>query len=61
MLDADTEAWFTESGGCCRDLGDIFRAAVLSRGRSRPELESFVDLRGREPHLSPLLERRGLL
>ena len=60
VLDADTVEWFTESGGLTRELGDTFRAALLARGGSRPEMACFEDFRGRPPEIGPLLVRRGL-
>lgn len=60
VLDADTVEWFTEHGGLTRANGDRFREAVLSRGGSADPLGLFHDLRGREPRIEPLLERRGL-
>ncbi|MFF1829470.1 M3 family metallopeptidase [Paenarthrobacter sp. NPDC058040] len=60
VLDADTVEWFKENGGLSRKNGDMFRAALLSRGNSRDPLESFRAFRGRDAELDPLLERRGL-
>ena len=33
---------------------------LLSRGGSRPGMELYRELRGRDPEIGPLLERRGL-
>ncbi|HEY0216530.1 MAG TPA: M3 family metallopeptidase [Cellulomonas sp.] len=60
VLDADTVTWFEENGGLRRENGDAFRARLLSRGGSVDPMESFRDLRGRDPEIAPLLERRGL-
>ncbi len=60
VLDADTVDWFHENGGLTRENGDRFRATVLSRGGSRDPMASFRELRGRDPRVEPLLERRGL-
>ena len=61
VLDADTVAWFAEQDLPLRELGDHFRAALLSRGSSRPELESYRDFRGRDPEPEAMLRRKGLL
>ncbi len=60
VLDADTVEWFRENGGLDRAAGDAFRAKLLSRGGSVDPMDAFRDLRGREPHIEPLLTRRGL-
>ena len=61
VLDADTVEWFGEQDRPLRELGDHFRAALLSRGSSRPELESYRDFRGRDPEPEAMLRRKGLL
>ncbi|WP_156044005.1 M3 family metallopeptidase [Cellulomonas sp. HZM] len=60
VLDADTVEWFHENGGLRRENGDAFRARLLSCGGSVDPMDSFRDLRGRDPQIGPLLERRGL-
>ncbi len=60
VLDADTVDWFTENGGMLRQNGQRFRDAVLSRGGSEDAMSLFRVFRGREPNVSPLLNRRGL-
>jgi peptidyl-dipeptidase Dcp len=60
VLDADSVKWFEEQGGLKRENGDRFRAALLSRGGSTDALGMFRALRGRDPDINPLLERRGL-
>jgi peptidyl-dipeptidase Dcp len=61
ILDADTAEWFREQGGLVRAAGDTFRAELLSRGGSAPELGLFEAVRGRPADLTALLRRRGLL
>ena len=61
VLDADTVDWFNENGGLRRENGDIFRRALLSRGGSVDSMTAFRDFRGRDPEITPLLDRRGLL
>lgn len=60
VMDADTVEWFRESGGLTRENGDRFRQELLSRGRTRDLAESYRAFRGRDPHIEPLLRRRGL-
>ncbi|MFZ3452358.1 M3 family metallopeptidase [Arthrobacter sp. 7Tela_A1] len=60
VLDADTVEWFRENGGLTRANGDAFRTKLLSKGYSADPLESFRNLRGRDPEIGPLLARRGL-
>ncbi len=60
VLDADTADWFTESGGLVRACGDRFRAELLSRGGTAPEMSYVRAVLGREPRIEPLLARRGL-
>ena len=60
VLDANTVAWFKAQGGLKRELGDAFRAKLLSQGGSRDALELFRSVVGHEPKIEPLLERRGL-
>ena len=60
VLDADTVDWFRENGGLDRAPGQRFREALLSRGHSMDPMEAFRALRGRDPVIEPLLERRGL-
>ncbi len=60
VLDADTVEWFKENGGLRPENGNTFRARLLGRGGSIDPLQSFRDLRGRDPEIAPLLARRGL-
>lgn len=60
VLDADTVKWFEDNGGLQRANGDRFRRLLLSRGGSLDAMEMFRAVRGRDPEIQPLLERRGL-
>lgn len=60
VLDADTVTWFEENGGLRRENGDRFRRVLLSRGGSLDVMDTFRELRGRDPEIAPLLARRGL-
>ncbi|WP_214409590.1 M3 family metallopeptidase [Sphaerisporangium fuscum] len=61
VLDADTVEWFKENGGLTRENGDTFRRELLSKGGSVDAMTAFRAFRGRDPHIEPLLTRRGLL
>ena len=60
VLDADSVEWFSQHGGLSRTNGDHFRQTVLSRGGSAEALTLFRDFTGGDPHIEPLLKRRGL-
>lgn len=60
ILDADTVNWFKENGGLKRENGQRFRDAILSPGYSKEPMTMFRDFRGRDPDITPLLDRRGL-
>jgi peptidyl-dipeptidase Dcp len=60
VLDADTVEWYRENGGLTRENGDVFRRHLLARGGSQDPMDSFRELRGRDPQIAPLLARRGL-
>ena len=61
MLDNDAFAWFEENGGLTRENGQRFRDMILSRGNTEDFEKMFVDFRGREPDIKPLLKYRGLI
>ncbi len=61
VLDADTVAWFTESGGLTRENGDRYRRYVIGIGGAADPLASYREFRGRDADPRHLLERRGLL
>ncbi|TIC81492.1 M3 family metallopeptidase [Nocardioides sp. GY 10113] len=60
VLDADTVAWFKESGGPTRENGEAYRRHVIGIGGTMDPLESYRAWRGRPAPIEPLLERRGL-
>jgi peptidyl-dipeptidase Dcp len=60
VLDANTVNWFRRNGGLKRELGDTFRAKLLSKGGSVDALQLFQDVVGHAPDIGPLLEKRGL-
>ncbi|WP_300344787.1 M3 family metallopeptidase [Nesterenkonia sp.] len=63
VLAKDASEWFREVMHDAEALaarGDHFRAELLSRGNTRPPLESFRAALGREPDPAPLLRSLGL-
>jgi oligopeptidase A len=65
VLSADAFAAFEEAGlddeGAQRVIGRRFRETVLALGGSRPAMEVFRALRGREPRVDALLRHSGLV
>jgi peptidyl-dipeptidase Dcp len=61
MLDDDAYAWFEENGGLSRENGQRFRDMILSRGNTEDFQKMFVDFRGHEPDIQPMLKNRGLI
>jgi len=61
VLDADTVRWFEDGNASIREKGEVFRRELLARGGSVDPMAAFAAVRGREPDIEPLLERRGLL
>ncbi len=60
VLAADAFAFMKEQGGLTRENGDHYRETILSRGGSREAMDLYLDFRGQEPSVEPLLRRRGL-
>lgn len=60
MLADDGYQWFVEQGGLCRENGQRFREAILSRGNSSDLEALYRDWRGHDPLAEPMLKNRGL-
>ena len=60
VLAADAFAYMKEQGGLTRENGDHYRETILSRGGSREAIDLYLDFRGQEAGVEPLLRRRGL-
>ena len=60
VLDADTVDWFKENGGLKRENGEHFKNTLLGRGGSIDSMQMFLNFRGRDSKIEPLLKRRGL-
>lgn len=61
ILDADAVQWFVENGGLLRENGDQFRHTLLSQGGSKDAMQLYRDFADRDPDISHMLRRRGLL
>jgi len=61
VLDADAFSRFKNEGLFSREIGQAFRQTVLARGDSADPLDLFKEFMGREPELSPMLKRQGLV
>ena len=60
MLADDAFQWFTEHGGLTAENGQRFRDMILSRGNSQDLEKLYIDWRGKEPSIEPMLINRGL-
>lgn len=60
VLSADAFSAFEENGIFDSTTGARFRQSILEVGGSRPALNSFVEFRGREPQIEPLLRLSGI-
>ncbi|QJR81089.1 M3 family metallopeptidase [Alteromonas pelagimontana] len=60
ILAADAFAYVQEMGGLKLENGMKYRNQILSKGNSRPPMESYKAFRGQEPTTDALLIRRGL-
>ena len=60
VLSADAYSLFEEQGGLSKEAGQQFWQEILSRGGSRPAMESFIAFRGREPNIDALLRHNGM-
>ncbi len=60
VLASDAFSLFEEEGILSSHAGQKFQNEVLSKGGSRPAMESFVAFRGREPTVDALLRHSGM-
>ena len=61
VLDADAFEAFKEKGIFNRELGELFKNTVLSKGGTQKPMELYKAFRGKEPTSDALLKRAGLL
>ena len=59
VLDADAFQAFIETSIFDQETAQRYRN-MLSQGGTRPGMELYIEFRGREPEITPLLEKRGL-
>lgn len=60
VLDSDAYESFAEQGIFNEELGQSFRDNILSKGGSEDPMTLYVNFRGDEPSINPLLKKRGL-
>jgi peptidyl-dipeptidase Dcp len=61
VLGADSYAWFNEHGGMTAANGKLYRDGILSRGGTVDAHQLYLNFRGHEPGVEPLLKQRGLV
>jgi len=61
VLAADAFSKFEENGVFDKVTGEEFLHAILEQGGSREPMELFVEFRGREPSVEPLLQQSGII
>lgn len=61
VFDADAFAAFEETSLFDQETAQRFRREILSKGNTMPGVELYRNFRGRDPEITPLLKRRGLL
>ncbi len=60
VLSADAYSLFEEKGLFDAETGRAFLQSILEQGGSREPLDLFVEFRGREPSIDPLLRHAGI-
>ena len=60
VLDADAFEAFKETSLFDQETAESFRKNILERGGTKDPMEMYIDFRGREPEIGPLLRQRGL-
>ena len=61
VLDTDAFEAFKEKGLFDKATADSFRKNILERGGTEDPMELYIKFRGREPELTPLMKKRGLV
>jgi peptidyl-dipeptidase Dcp len=62
VLDADAFNAFKETGDIFnQDVAKSFRTNILERGNTDEPMKLYLNFRGKEPGIEPLLKNRGLL
>jgi len=60
VIEADAFQAFLENGIFDKKTADSFRENVLSKGGTNDAMQLYINFRGAEPNIEPLLKRRGL-
>jgi oligopeptidase A len=60
MLGSDAFAAFQENGFFNPQIGRKYVQTILEQGGTKSTLDLFVDFRGRQPRLTPLLQQEGI-
>jgi len=60
VLDADTFEAFKEKGIFDKETATAYHNKILARGGTMDAMELYIDFRGQQPEIQPLLNRRGL-
>ena len=60
VLSADAFSKFAEKGIFNKTIGNKFLKTILEKGGSCEPMEMFVEFRGREPSIEPLLKHAGI-
>jgi len=61
VLDADAFQAFKETGLFNKETAKAFRENVLERGGTDDPMKLYVQFRGKEPAIEPMLKRKGLI
>ncbi len=62
VLDADAFQAFKETGNIFnKKIATAFRKKILEKGNTKDPYQMYIDFRGNEPRIEPLLKNRGLL
>lgn len=61
VLDADAFAYFKEQGIFNKEVAQSFQENILSKGGTQKPMDLYKKFRGKEPEVSALLKRAGLL
>ncbi len=60
VLSADVWDYFAEHGPLEASTGRHYLENILGQGGSKPAMDLFIDFRGREPDVEPLLRQQGI-
>lgn len=61
VLDADAFEAFKENGLFDKATADAFRKNILERGGTEDPMKLYIQFRGAEPKIEPMLKRKGLI